>query len=381
METTPKGDRTSHRHAILAIAAVLSLLALTSPPASAAQDLSKIEFTLPDFGEDVNEGLSINRSALHPEIDIVEVSSSVEESHVVFSMRLRGAVVADNESYEYSWGVCLEVVDWNTPLPCSDVRVLFTNGNATLEESGAPADITVVASSGTTLRVAAPLALFANFTTGWQLEGNTLLTEGGFWTDTAALAVGNGELIPGDVSAEVSAYATPTASISSAEVRGGGDHYRLTVEGTTAGPVEHLLVGLGERAEAGGFELWSWAGWWVEQGAAEMDTNVTLQQVGGGWASWRFTYDYDPVAYTSGIVENATIEVRAVAADGSWGHDSQACACGNSTGPIPADGTPDGGGGGGTEPGGFLPGFEGAAAVAVMVTASVLMAARRRRLA
>jgi hypothetical protein len=352
--------------------------AVLAATAAGEQDLAQVEFVLPDVGSDVNEGFTVNRSALHPEVDIVEVSSTVEGDDVVFSMGLRGDVVADNDSYEYSWDVCLDAVDWSTPLSCPDIRVVFTNGSATLEESGAPVDITVVASTGRALKVSAPLALFANFTSHWQLAGNTLLTDGGFWTDTATLSVGNGELLPGDVSADASPYGAPTVAISSVEVLGEGNHYRVVVEGTTAGPVAHLLVGLGDRMEASGITIWSWSGWWMEQGASEMDSSATLEKVAGSWASWRFTYDYDPLAYTSGIVDSATVEVRALAADGSWGHADRVCACGTPTGPIPpADG---GDNGGGSEGGAFIPG-SGAAmvAVAVAVAAALVALGTRRR--
>lgn len=369
---------------LLCVIAVGSLLLSVAGPASASQDTAKIAYRLLDYAKDVNHGFTINRTDQHAEVDLIEVASALDGSNVRFSMKVRGAIVADNDSYEYSWRVCFEVVDYARPEGCSDVVVKFSNGTATFRESGDPVDVAVVSSAGSALTVTAPLALFANFTEGWELTAEAEYDLEGYWFDNADLDVGGGALLPQDISGDGTPFTSPAVAITSVLVQGSGTPFRVTVVGTTSGGVDELRVAIGDKTSFGGFTTWSWRGWWREENKSAGDSNASLEKVGGSWFQWKFTLDYDPSSYSLGIISETKIEVRAVGSDGSWGHKNQTCACGTSSGPIPPDNT---GGNGNNQNNtttppppskGFLPGFEVAAAASGLGLAAAVAVRRRK---
>lgn len=373
------------------LAVVGLLLAAGSPPAAAAGagDMGQLEITVADIGKDVNHGFLVNLTDQHPELDITQVASTVQGDDVVFTMTLRGTAEADNASVFYRWTVALSDPD-ESGLSFEDIVVEFSNGSATYQQNGDPVNITVVSASSHGISVSFPFSLVEDFAGVWRLGGAAQWSGDGIWMDTASLVVGNGAfLYDSDASGDVSPYSSPTATISSVTVLGEGSHFRVVVEGTTSGTVSSVQVALGDHTEFGGMGTWQWHGWWVEENQSHFDANATLQKKGGSWASWNFTWDFDPAVYSTGLVDMTKIEARAYGTDGSWGHGNASCACGTATGPIPSeggngDGNNTGGDTNGTGQGSsFVPAFGapaalGAAGVAVLLVAVVSARSRRR---
>src|SRR5262245_42630907 len=115
-----------------ALLVVVGAVSFLGAPAAAAQDWTQAEFALLDYGKDVNSGYSLNQTDLHPEVDILSISSTVQGQNVKFEMTFRGNPVTDNDSYLFTWKLCFGPIDWSEPM-CpgiggdANVTIEYTN--------------------------------------------------------------------------------------------------------------------------------------------------------------------------------------------------------------------------------------------------------------
>lgn len=344
-------------------------------------DVSAQDETLPmvarnvDIADDLVISDPANHTGPYPEIDILEVSTTEEAGSVVFSMRLKADPVVDNVSYVYRWDVCLYDLDPH-PDSCDDFVVTFSNGSAASRQGPTHESASIRQSTDGRLEVVVPASSIQHFDNWWRLSA--IAQADSFRdsrTDVASLDPEYGYILfDKDISLDEARFGSPTVAIETLEILGLGDHFRLEAVGTTTGDVQDLMVSLGSLWWFGISDepSWGWSSWWLEQNLTAKDNRTSLEKVGDTWARWRFVHDYSPQDYRAGWIVGSKLEVRAIAADGAWGHASRFCDCGNSTGPIPDPGTNGQGGG-------FISGTAAPAAVSALAAVALGLASRRRR--
>jgi len=364
-------------------------------------------------------GVDASGDAGNPDVDIISAKVTSDGSDVIFTMKVSGKIVTDNESYTYGFSV----IDTDSN---NMVTLAYSNGAASYFSNSASSSTTYNV-SGNLLTLKAPLSLFSSFSS--SLTITAVADDSNDHRDMLILAQSSGSSSggsggstggseeheekcpdptterPTDTSIQVK---ITEVKISFEKTNGGQSmHSVIIVKGTTSG-VDHVSLNIVWYYKNGSHD-WGWS--WM-RGPLNPPMNppgvskMYFKSTSGNWNTWELNIDmtqpvqnmkgnYSGAIYMSNI-SKVRIYARAYADanETQWNQDyyeftpsisasSDSMSYDSTQGSGTAGGEDNGGGdnsgsSGEGSSGGNSPGFEAFAAIGALSVAGILYSRRRK---